>query len=160
MYNKVGYYMLKINIITVGKVKEQYINEGIKEFSKRLSKYVSLKIVELSEEADNATSVDIESNRILAYLEKTKGYTILLDLKGKELDSVELSNKISKLTINYSEISFLIGGSKGINNMVREKCDYSLCFSKFTFPHQLFRLILLEQIYRSICIINNIKYHK
>lgn len=152
--------MLKINIITVGKVKEQYINEGIKEFSKRLSKYVSLKIVELSEEADNATSVDIESNRILAYLEKTKGYTILLDLKGKELDSVELSNKISKLTINYSEISFLIGGSKGINNMVREKCDYSLCFSKFTFPHQLFRLILLEQIYRSICIINNIKYHK
>ena len=85
---------------------------------------------------------------------------LLLDLKGKELDSVELSNKISKLTINYSEISFLIGGSKGINNMVREKCDYSLCFSKFTFPHQLFRLILLEQIYRSICIINNIKYHK
>jgi len=160
MYNKVGYYMLKINIITVGKVKEQYINDGIKEFSKRLSKYVSLKIVELAEEADNATSVDIESNRILAYLEKTKGYTILLDLKGKELDSVELSNKISKLTINYSEISFLIGGSKGINNMVREKCDYSLCFSKFTFPHQLFRLILLEQIYRSICIINNIKYHK
>ncbi|WP_375168055.1 23S rRNA (pseudouridine(1915)-N(3))-methyltransferase RlmH [Sneathia vaginalis] len=152
--------MLKINIITVGKVKEQYINEGIKEFSKRLSKYVSLKIVELAEEADNATSVDIESNRILAYLEKTKGYTILLDLKGKKLDSVELSNKISKLTINYSEISFLIGGSKGINNMVREKCDYSLCFSKFTFPHQLFRLILLEQIYRSICIINNIKYHK
>lgn len=152
--------MLKINIITVGKVKEQYINEGIKEFSKRLSKYVSLKIVELAEEADNATSVDIESNRILAYLEKTKGYTILLDLKGKELDSVELSNKISKLIINYSEISFLIGGSKGINNMVREKCDYSLCFSKFTFPHQLFRLILLEQIYRSICIINNIKYHK
>lgn len=152
--------MLKINIITVGKVKEQYINDGIKEFSKRLSKYVSLKIVELAEEADNATSVDIESNRILTYLEKTKGYTILLDLKGKELDSVELSNKISKLTINYSEISFLIGGSKGINNMVREKCDYSLCFSKFTFPHQLFRLILLEQIYRSICIINNIKYHK
>ena len=152
--------MLKINIITVGKVKEQYINDGIKEFSKRLSKYVSLKIVELAEEAYNATSVDIESNRILAYLEKTKGYTILLDLKGKELDSVELSNKISKLTINYSEISFLIGGSKGINNMVREKCDYSLCFSKFTFPHQLFRLILLEQIYRSICIINNIKYHK
>lgn len=152
--------MLKINIITVGKVKEQYINDGIKEFSKRLSKYVSLKIVELAEEADNATSVDIESNRILAYLKKTKGYTILLDLKGKELDSVELSNKISKLTINYSEISFLIGGSKGINNMVREKCDYSLCFSKFTFPHQLFRLILLEQIYRSICIINNIKYHK
>lgn len=152
--------MLKINIITVGKVKEQYINDGIKEFSKCLSKYVSLKIVELAEEADNATSVDIESNRILAYLEKTKGYTILLDLKGKELDSVELSNKISKLTINYSEISFLIGGSKGINNMVREKCDYSLCFSKFTFPHQLFRLILLEQIYRSICIINNIKYHK
>lgn len=152
--------MLKINIITVGKVKEQYINDGIKEFSKRLSKYVSLKIIELAEEADNTTSVDIESNRILAYLEKTKGYTILLDLKGKELDSVELSNKISKLTINYSEISFLIGGSKGINNMVREKCDYSLCFSKFTFPHQLFRLILLEQIYRSICIINNIKYHK
>lgn len=152
--------MLKINVVTVGKIKEKYILEGINEYSKRLSKYISLNMVELQEEIDNNTSIDIESNRILKFLENKKSFNILLDINGKSITSVELADKISKLTISHSTISFIIGGSKGVNEKVKKFCDYKLSFSKFTFPHQLFRLILLEQLYRAICIIKNIKYHK
>lgn len=152
--------MLKINIIAIGKIKEKYIIDGIAEFSKRLSKYINLNIIELQEEVDNSTAIKKESDKILAYLSKTKSYNILLDLKGKFIDSIELSNKLFDLTLNYSEISFIIGGSRGVSREVKEKVDYLLAFSKLTFPHQLFRLILLEQIYRAICISKNIKYHK
>ncbi|MDU4652300.1 23S rRNA (pseudouridine(1915)-N(3))-methyltransferase RlmH [Sneathia sanguinegens] len=152
--------MLKINIIAIGKIKEKYIIDGIAEFSKRLSKYINLNIIELQEEVDNSTAIKKESDKILAYLSKTKSYNILLDLKGKFIDSIELSNKLFDLTLNYSEISFIIGGSRGVSREVKEKADYLLAFSKLTFPHQLFRLILLEQIYRAICISKNIKYHK
>lgn len=152
--------MLKINIIAIGKIKEKYIIDGIAEFSKRLSKYINLNIIELQEEVDNSTAIKKESDKILAYLSKTKSYNILLDLKGKFIDSIELSNKLFDLTLNYSEISFIIGGSRGVSKEVKEKADYLLAFSKLTFPHQLFRLILLEQIYRAICISKNIKYHK
>lgn len=152
--------MLKINIIAIGKIKEKYIIDGIAEFSKRLSKYINLNIIELQEEVDNSTAIKKESDKILAYLSKTKSYNILLDLKGKFIDSIELSNKLFDLTLNYSEISFIIGGSRGVSREVKDKADYLLAFSKLTFPHQLFRLILLEQIYRAICISKNIKYHK
>lgn len=152
--------MLKINIIAIGKIKEKYIIDGIAEFSKRLSKYINLNIIELQEEVDNSTAIKKESDKILAYLSKTKSYNILLDLKGKFIDSIELSNKLFDLTLNYCEISFIIGGSRGVSREVKEKVDYLLAFSKLTFPHQLFRLILLEQIYRAICISKNIKYHK
>lgn len=152
--------MLKINIIAIGKIKEKYIIDGIAEFSKRLSKYINLNIIELQEEVDNSTAIKKESDKILAYLSKTKSYNILLDLKGNFIDSIELSNKLFDLTLNYSEISFIIGGSRGVSREVKEKADYLLAFSKLTFPHQLFRLILLEQIYRAICISKNIKYHK
>lgn len=152
--------MLKINIIAIGKIKEKYIIDGIAEFSKRLSKYINLNIIELQEEVDNSTAIKKESDKILAYLSKTKSYNILLDLKGKFINSIELSNKLFDLTLNYSEISFIIGGSRGVSREVKEKADYLLAFSKLTFPHQLFRLILLEQIYRAICISKNIKYHK
>ncbi len=152
--------MLKINIIAIGKIKEKYIIDGIAEFSKRLSKYINLNIIELQEEVDNSTAIKKESDKILAYLSKIKSYNILLDLKGKFIDSIELSNKLFDLTLNYSEISFIIGGSRGVSREVKEKADYLLAFSKLTFPHQLFRLILLEQIYRAICISKNIKYHK
>lgn len=152
--------MLKINIIAIGKIKEKYIIDGIAEFSKRLSKYINLNIIELQEEVDNSTAIKKESDKILVYLSKIKSYNILLDLKGKFIDSIELSNKLFDLTLNYSEISFIIGGSRGVSREVKEKADYLLAFSKLTFPHQLFRLILLEQIYRAICISKNIKYHK
>lgn len=152
--------MLKINVITIGKIKEKYILDGIEEYSKRLSKYIKLNIIELQEEIDNQTSIDIESDRILNFLEKNKSFNILLDIKGNKISSEKLAYKISDLTINYSTLSFIIGGSKGVNEKVKNFCNYKLSFSDFTFPHQLFRLILLEQLYRSICIINNIKYHK
>lgn len=152
--------MLKINIISIGKIKEKYIYAGIKEYQKRIEKYVKLKIIELSEEADNITAIQKESNRIIDEIKDKKAYNILLDIKSNTLSSEQLASKIEKLTINYSTINFIIGGSRGVNNEVRKKCDYLLSFSNMTFPHQLFRLMLIEQIYRSICIINNIKYHK
>lgn len=152
--------MLKINIISIGKVKEKYILDGIAEFSKRLSKYTNFKIIELSEEEDNSTAVAKETNRILEKISKSKGYNILLDIRGVNISSEQLAIKIENLTLNYDEINFIIGGSRGVSDELRQKSDFLLSFSKMTFPHMLFRLMLIEQIYRSICIINNIKYHK
>lgn len=152
--------MLKINIISIGKVKEKYILDGIAEFSKRLSKYTNFKIIELSEEEDNRTAVAKETNRILEKISKSKGYNILLDIIGVNISSEQLASKIENLTLNYDEINFIIGGSRGVSDELRQKSDFLLSFSKMTFPHMLFRLMLIEQIYRSICIINNIKYHK
>lgn len=152
--------MLKINIITIGKIKDKYIIDGINEYSKRLSKFVKLNFLELVEEIDNDTSIEKESNRILEKLEKSNSYNILLDIQGKQLTSVEVSNYIEKIQMTNSEISFIIGGSKGVSEKLKNYCDFRLSFSKMTFPHQLFKLILLEQIYRVFSIINNIKYHK
>lgn len=152
--------MLKINIISIGKVKEKYILDGIAEFSKRLIKYTNFKIIELIEEEDNSTSVSKETKRILEKISKTKGYNILLDIRGINISSEQLASKIESLTLNYDEINFIIGGSRGVSDELRQKSDFLLSFSKMTFPHMLFRLMLIEQIYRSICIIKNIKYHK
>ncbi|WP_197034499.1 23S rRNA (pseudouridine(1915)-N(3))-methyltransferase RlmH [Streptobacillus canis] len=153
---------MKVNIICVGKIKEKYIIDGIDEFSKRLSKYIKLNIIELKEEADSNISLAIskESKLIVDTINKNSGYNILLDIKGENISSEKLAEKITNLKLNYSEINFIIGGSNGFNEEVRALADYKLSFSKMTFPHQLMRLILIEQIYRSICIENNIKYHK
>ncbi|CAM3389589.1 23S rRNA (pseudouridine(1915)-N(3))-methyltransferase RlmH [Pseudostreptobacillus hongkongensis] len=154
--------MVKINIICIGKIKEKYIEEGINEFKKRLSKYIKLNIIELKEENDDNIKVSIEreSGYILDSISKNKGYNILLDLRGKNIFSPELSEKIFGLTLTTSTINLIIGGSNGVSDNVRQEMDFLLCFSKMTFPHQLMRLILLEQIYRAVCIHNNIKYHK
>lgn len=152
--------MLKINIISIGKIKEKYIIDGINEYKKRLSKYINFNIVELPESIDSDNCIDLESDRILKLLDKSRGYNIVLDINGKMLDSIEFSNMISNLSIRHSEINFIIGGSRGVNNKLKNAVDYRLSISKMTFPHQLFRLILTEQIYRAICILNNIKYHK
>ena len=154
--------MVTINIICIGKIKEKYIEDGINEFKKRLSKYVKLNIIELKEENDDNIKVSIEreSGYILDSISKNKGYNILLDLRGKNISSPELSEKIFGLTLTTSTINLIIGGSNGVSDNVRQEMDFLLCFSKMTFPHQLMRLILLEQIYRAVCIHNNIKYHK
>ncbi|ACZ01502.1 23S rRNA (pseudouridine(1915)-N(3))-methyltransferase RlmH [Streptobacillus moniliformis] len=154
--------MLKINLICIGKIKEKYIIDGIEEFLKRLSKYVKINVIELKEEADNNVyfAINKESKLLIDSINKNSGYNILLDIKGNNITSEELSDKISNLKLNYSEINFIIGGSNGYNDEVRKLADFKLSFSKMTFPHQLMRLILIEQIYRSICIENNIKYHK
>ena len=156
--------MVKINMICIGKIKDKYIRDGISEFSKRLSRYVNLNIVELSEEDDNkgiGTAITKETERIIETLNKrNRSYSILLDLKGKIKSSEEMAEEIENISLQYSEINFIIGGSNGVDDELRKLVDFRLAFSSFTFPHQLMRLILIEQIYRWISINKNIKYHK
>lgn len=156
--------MVKINIVCIGKVKDKYIRDGIKEFSKRLSRYANFSIVELSEENDNKgieSAISKETERIINVInKKSQSYNILLDLKGKQKSSEEMAELLEKITIQKSEINFIIGGSNGVGDELRRIVDFRLNFSLFTFPHQLMRLILAEQIYRWISINNNIKYHK
>lgn len=143
-----------IKIITVGKIKENYLKEAINDYQKRISKYHKLEIIEI--EDDNIIN---EKDRILKHINK-KDYLIALDIQGIELTSIELSKKIDNIFINNSNITFIIGGSNGIHDSIKNIVNYKLSFSKMTFPHQLFRLILLEQIYRSFKILNNETYHK
>ena len=156
--------MVKINVICIGKIKDKYIRDGISEFSKRLSRYVGLNIIELSEEDDNKgieTAITKETERIIDTLNKRNhSYSILLDLKGKLKSSEEMAEEIENISLRYSEINFIIGGSNGVGDELRKLVDFRLAFSSFTFPHQLMRLILMEQIYRWISITKNIKYHK
>ncbi|QUB96854.1 23S rRNA (pseudouridine(1915)-N(3))-methyltransferase RlmH [Leptotrichia sp. oral taxon 221] len=156
--------MVKINIVCIGKVKDKYIRDGIEEFSKRLSRYANFSIVELSEEDDNKgieSAISKETERIINVInKKSQSYNILLDLKGKQKSSEEMAELLEKITIQKSEINFIIGGSNGVGDELRRIVDFRLNFSLFTFPHQLMRLILAEQIYRWISINNNIKYHK
>ena len=159
---------MKITLITVGKIKEKYFVDAIEEYSKRLSRYCKLDILELADEKtpDNASDAqneqikEKEGKRILLSIPEN-AYVIALAIEGKQLDSVELSEKISKLTVDgNSNIVFLIGGSLGLHHTVLKKADYLLSFSKMTFPHQLMRVVLLEQIYRSFRIMNHEPYHK
>lgn len=159
---------LKITIITVGKIKEKYLTEAINEYSKRLSKYCKLEIIEVADEKtdENASETmnkitkDKEGERILKYV-KDDSYVITLEILGKMLTSPELADKIDKICINgSSHIVFIIGGSLGLSENVSKRSDYKLSFSQMTFPHQLMRVILLEQIYRAFRINNNEPYHK
>ena len=160
--------MITINIICTGKIKEKYLQEAIGEYSKRLSKYCNLNIVELPDEKlPNNLNTSLEENikqkeckNVISHLNKDT-YIICLDLKGKELSSEEFSKKIEDISLNYnSSITFIIGGTLGLTKELLTKANESICFSKMTFPHQLMRVILLEQIYRSYRIINHEPYHK
>ena len=159
---------MKITCVVVGKIKEKYFTDAIKEYSKRLSRYCKLEIVELADEktpdgASEAEEVAIrekEGERILKAL-KDDAYVIALAIEGKMLDSVELSQKIDRLGVSgTSHIAFVIGGSLGLAPAVMKRADYALSFSRMTFPHQLMRVVLLEQIYRSYRIMNHQPYHK
>lgn len=159
---------MKITVITVGKIKEKYLKDAIAEYSKRLSKYCKLEIVEVADEKspDNASEVvedsirSKEAERILKYV-KEDAYIITLEIGGKQLSSEELADKIDKLGVQgTSHIIFIIGGSIGLGKEVLEKSNFALSFSKMTFPHQLMRVILLEQVYRSYRIISHEPYHK
>ena len=155
---------MNINIICIGKIKDKYINEGITEFSKRMTSFASLNIVELKEynkEDSISISIEKESLEILKQISKSNSYNILLDLDGKEITSENMSKYIDDLkNKGISSINFIIGGSNGVNKELKNSIDMKLKFSHFTFPHQLMRLILLEQVYRWFAISNNIKYHK
>ena len=153
---------MKINIISVGKIKEQYFIDGIEEYKKRIAKYSNIELITVMDESndlDEKTVKKKEGERILAKI-PNNSFTIVLDLKGKELDSVAFAKKMDEITNISSNINFIIGGSLGLDDEVINKANYRLCFSKFTFPHKLMKLILLEQIYRSFKINNNESYHK
>lgn len=143
-----------IKIVCVGKVKEKYLREAIDDYEKRIGKYHKIDIIEVDD-----SNINEERDRILKKI-GNRDYVITLEIDGHEIDSVELANKIDKLFITNSTITFVIGGSYGLHNDVKNRSDYNLSFSKFTFPHQLFRVILLEQIYRCFKILNNETYHK
>lgn len=148
-----------IKIVCVGKIKEKFYVSAIEEYLKRLSKYTNIQIIEVLDEAIQSKALKVESERILKNI-KDNDYVITLDILGNSLSSLEFSDKISKTLIHNSNIVFVIGGSYGLDDSVKNRSDYALSFSKMTFPHQLFRVILLEQIYRAFKIINNESYHK
>lgn len=149
-----------IKIICVGNIKEKYLKDAIKEYEKRLTKYTKLEIIEVKslETDDINKNLKDEANNILKHI-KEKDYIISLDRFGKVFDSVELSNQLEKILIQ-KDITFIIGGSNGLDKSIKNVSNDLLSFSNLTFPHQIFRILLLEQIYRSFKILNNEKYHK
>ncbi len=148
-----------IKVICVGKIKDKNLKNLIDDYYKRISKYVNVQIIEIKDENENYDEMKRESKEIENYLDN-KNYNIALDRIGKDINSIEFSNLIDKTFINYSNITFIIGGSLGLDKTILDKCNMILSFSNLTFPHQLFRLMLLEQIYRSFKILNNERYHK
>ena len=154
---------MNISVISVGTIKEKYLQELIADYEKRISKYANIELISLKDESnqvDEEVVKIIEGKRILDAI-KPNSYVILLAIKAELLDSVSFSKKIESIATYYSgKITFVIGGSYGVSKEVEEKADYLLSFSKMTFPHQLMRGILLEQIYRAFKIINNETYHK
>lgn len=162
---------MKINIVAVGKIKEKYLKDGIDEYAKRLKKYLELNIFEISEayindESSGNTTIALkkEAELILKKIESIKNdntFICVLDINGIELSTIDFANKIRDVMISgTSNIIFVIGGSYGLDDSVKKIADFSLSFSKLTFPHQLFRMILLEQIYRAFKINHNEPYHK
>lgn len=154
--------MININIICIGKIKESFYRDAVAEYAKRLTRFCKFNVVELAEsrlEGSDTQKVKVCEGKSI--LSKLKGFVIVLDLGGKMLSSVELADKIDSLMCEgVSEISFVIGGSYGLSDEVKQKADMVLCFGKMTYPHQLMRVILTEQIYRAFMINSNSEYHK
>ena len=150
-----------IKIITVGSIKEQYLKEAIEEYKKRISKYTNIEIIEVKDEGlvEEEKTIKLEKERIEKYIGE-RDYLITLEIEGKEYTSLEFAERIDKILIENSNITFVIGGSYGLSQDIKNKAKMHLSFSKMTFPHQLFRIILLEQIYRAYKINNNESYHK
>lgn len=157
---------MKIKIIAVGKIKEEYLRDAINEYKKRLKKFCDIEILEIAEavaKTENDSNIkkvlSVEGKEILKSI--ASDYVIALDINGKEYTTLELAKKFNEIKVSgKSEITFIIGGSYGLDDEVKKKADFNLSFSKLTFPHQLFRVILLEQIYRIFKIENNEPYHK
>lgn len=156
---------MKVNVVCVGKIKEKYFTDAINEYAKRISRFADFRIIECAEfpvknqsVSEVLQSVEKEGEKIL---ECVKGYVILTAIDGKTLDSVEISRLMSvKMTEGVSEITFVIGGSNGVSDDVKKRADFKISFGKVTYPHQLMRVILSEQIYRAFSIMNNLPYHK
>lgn len=144
-----------IRIICLGKIKEEYLKNAIDDYVKRISKYHKLEIIELKDDSN----IEKEEEQILKYLD-TKNYNIAMDINGSKIDSVSLAEKIDSTFINYGTITFIIGSSNGLSNKIKNLVNAKISFGDITMPHGLFRLVLLEQIYRSFKINNNESYHK
>ena len=160
-----GGYILRINIVCVGNIKEKFYSAACSEYIKRLSKYHTVEITEVDEEKlpKNYSDADIAKVKVKESLrleKHFKGYVVLLDVLGKELTSEQLANKLQLIAKDSFTVTFVIGGSYGVSDLLKQKAHLLLSFSRFTFPHQLMRVILLEQLYRSTAITNNITYHK
>ncbi|MBQ3890611.1 MAG: 23S rRNA (pseudouridine(1915)-N(3))-methyltransferase RlmH [Lachnospiraceae bacterium] len=159
---------MKIKLITVGKIKEKFFKDAILEYSKRLSKFCNLEIIEVQDEMTPDKATDVENQKILEkegdrILSKIKDsdFLITLEIEGKKLSSEDLAKKLSSICLSgQSTIDFVIGGSLGLDKKVKARSDFSLSFSDMTFPHQLMRVIVLEQIYRAFKINANEPYHK
>lgn len=157
--------MIKINVVAVGKVKEKYFADGITEYSKRLTRFATVKVIEIKEElllkdgeAEKKLTIEREGERILPEL---KGYVFALAVEGKKVSSEKFSEKLAELkNTGVGEITFVIGGSYGLADCVKKKADVLLSFSDMTFPHTLMRLILTEQLYRAFMIDAGSSYHK
>lgn len=158
---------MKITIISVGKIKEKYLNDAINEYEKRISKYAKVENIILPDEetpanaskAQEAQIIDTESKRIIKAIPRNS-FVIVLDIKGEEIDSVTFSKKIDEFFSKSSNLTFIIGGSLGMSSEVKRLANYRLSFSPMTFPHMLMKVIMLEQIYRAFKILNNETYHK
>ena len=150
-----------IKIICLGELKEKYLKEALEEYKKRITKYTNLELIELKDENDSdiKKALKLEKDNIIKHI-KQQDNIILLDPEGIEMTSEEFSKFINKELVQKSNITFLIGSSNGFDEEIKRIASKKISFSKLTFPHQLFRIILLEQIYRSFKIINNEKYHK
>lgn len=148
-----------IKIVCVGKIKEKFLSLAISEYLKRLSKYTKIDIVQVADEANAEKALKVEGEKILSKI-KPDEYVIALDISGESISSIEFAKKIDGVFNNYSKLTFVIGGSYGLSSLVKKRSNYLLSFSKMTFPHQMFRVILLEQIYRAYKINNNESYHK
>ena len=148
-----------IKIICLGNIKEKYIQEALKDYQKRLSKYTKLEIIELKDEKDTANPLKKEKDDILRHI-ISKDNIVILDINGKQLTSEEFSKFINKELTTNINITFIIGSSNGLDDEIKRLTNKKISFSLLTFPHQLFRVILLEQLYRSFKILNNEAYHK
>ena len=159
--------MLTINIVCIGKIKEKFFSDAIDEYSKRLSKYCKLNIIELPDEKiPNKTNPSIENEiktkecqNIINHIKKDS-FIVCLDLNGKELSSEDFSKNIENISMQSSQVTFVIGGSLGLNNEILSLANQKICFSKLTFPHQLIRVFLLEQLFRAFKISNGETYHR
>ena len=154
--------MLTINVICVGKLKEKYLKDAIAEYSKRLSKYCKLSDEKVPDKINESIENEIkekECKKIIAHIPKNS-YVMALDLTGKQYTSEEFSEKIENVAMEKSNLTFIIGGTLGMNNELLNMCDSKICFSKMTFPHQLIRVFLLEQIFRGFKISHKETYHR
>ena len=150
-----------IKIITVGTIKEKYLKDAIEEYQKRIKKYTNIELIEVKDEGlvEETKAITLEAEKIKKHL-NSKDYIITMEIEGKQITSEEFAEKLNQIQIENSNIVFIIGGSYGLSNELKQMAKYHLSFSKLTFPHQLFRVLLLEQIYRCYKILNNESYHK